>query len=230
MKLRDFMAARDLCGSEFMQPSWDVWRGPVAALYDGDATELSAEHQALALKLTGRTTLPTEPPRELYVGAGRRSGKTRFASVLGVHAAAQDYRNRLAPGEVATVALVAPDRKQAGLLLDYCRGIVEGSEVMRSELVRETAESLEFAHRTRIEVHTGSFRSVRGYTMALAVIDEAAFLRDESSAVPDIELARALRPALLTMGGRLVVISSPHRKVGLMYDAFKRYYGTEIAA
>jgi hypothetical protein len=63
--------------------------------------------------------------------------------------------------------------------------------------------------------------------MALAVIDEAAFLRSEESAVPDIELARAIRPALMTLGGRLVVISSPHRKVGLLWNAFRMYHGDE---
>ena len=60
-----------------------------------------------------------------------------------------------------------------------------------------------------------------------AVIDESAFLRSEDSALPDIELARALRPALLTLSGILVVISSPHRKVGLLHDAFKRYYAND---
>jgi hypothetical protein len=66
--------------------------------------------------------------------------------------------------------------------------------------------------------------------MALAVIDEAAFLRSEDSALPDIELARALRPALTTLNGRLVVISSPHRKTGLLWDAMRKYYGDEVAA
>ena len=65
--------------------------------------------------------------------------------------------------------------------------------------------------------------------MALAIIDEAAFLRDEYSATPDIELARALRPALMTLGGKLVVISSPHRKIGLLWEAYRRYFGEQAA-
>ena len=97
--------------------------------------------------------------------------------------------------------------------------------MLAAEVMHRTRDTIEFSHRSRLEIHTGSFRSVRGYTIALAVIDEAAFLRDERSATPDIELARALKPALATLNGRLIVISSPHRKVGLVWDQYRRYYG-----
>src|SRR5690606_37520537 len=96
---------------------------------------------------------------------------------------------------------------------------------LRAELVNRTRDTLEFAHRTRGEIATGSFRAVRGYSIPLAVIDEAAFLRDERSATPDVELARALKPALATLGGRLAVISSPNRKVGLLWSKYQRHFG-----
>jgi hypothetical protein len=223
MKLHAFMTSPDLCGTEFLGESWRAWR-IIARLYDGDAALLTPEEQTIARELTGLDELPGEAPGEIFIGAGRRSGKTRVVSVIGTHAAAQDYRDRLAPGETAVVACIAPDRRQARTLFDYCAGLVHESPMLRAELVKETADTLEFQHRTRLEIHTGSFRAVRGYTMALAVIDEAAFLRDEHSANPDVELARALRPALATLGGRLVVISSLHRRRGLMAEAHRRFY------
>lgn len=229
MKLHEFMVNPDLCGAEFLGESWRAWR-VIARLYDGDGSLLTPDEQAIARDLTGLDELPSEAPGELFIGAGRRSGKTRVVSVIGTHAAAQDYRDRLAPGEFATVACIAPDRRQARTLFGYCAGIVHASPVLQAELIKETTDTLEFAHRTRLEIHTGSFRSVRGYTMALAVIDEAAFLRDEQSANPDIELARALRPALATLNGRLVVISSLHRKRGLMADAHRRFYASRAVA
>jgi len=79
-------------------------------------------------------------------------------------------------------------------------------------------------------VATASYRTVRGRTLAGAVIDESSFLRSDDSALPDIELARALRPALLTLGGLLLVISSPHRKVGLLYEAHRKFYANDTAA
>lgn len=227
MKLHAFMVDPALCGSEFAGPSWATWR-VIARLLDGDAHLLSADELALAQALTGRQTFPTVPPPELFVGCGRRAGKTRFSAILAVHAAAQTY-SALGRGEQATVAIVAPDRRQARLAFDYAAGLVTSSDILRAELTRQTTETLEFRHNTRLEVHTGSFRSVRGYSMALAIVDEASFLRDENSAVPDIELARALRPALATLGGRLIVISSPHRRTGLLYEGYQKYFGHDEA-
>jgi hypothetical protein len=78
-------------------------------------------------------------------------------------------------------------------------------------------------------VFTANFRSARGYTMPLAIIDEAAFLRDEYSSTPDIELRRSLLPALATLHGRLLVASSLHRRAGLMYDMHRKHFG-KVAA
>lgn len=224
MKLWQFMTTPALAGPEFSGASWSTWR-VIARLIDGDADLLTDEERALALRLTGRTVLPAAAPREVYIGAGRRGGKSRFGSLVAVWLAAQEYP--LSAGEVAVVAHVAPDRRQAAIDLAYARGLVEASTLLRAELDGGTIDTLTFRHRTQLEVATASFRTVRGRTMAGAVIDESAFLRSEESALPDVELARALRPALLTLGGIMLVISSPHRKAGLLYNAHRRYFGND---
>jgi hypothetical protein len=225
LKLHEFMTESTLVGKEFSGPSWATWR-VIARLIDGDAHLLTPAERKLALKLTGRTKLPKEPIRQIYVGAGRRSGKSRFGSLVATWLAARDYP-QLATGETAVVANIAPDRRQAAIDLDYARGLVQGSAPLRAELTGDTASALEFAHHTRLEVATASYRTVRGRTLAGAVIDESAFLRAEDSALPDIELARALRPAMMTLDGLLLVISSPHRKVGLLYNAHRKYFGND---
>ncbi|MBS0374798.1 MAG: hypothetical protein JSR73_09435 [Proteobacteria bacterium] len=227
MKLHRFMTTPELAGVEFSGPSWATWR-VIARLIDGDSHLLSTDEQALALQLTGRTRLPKVAPREVYVGAGRRSGKSRFSALVSAWLAAQEYP-QLAAGETAIVAHVAPDRRQAAIDLDYTRGIVEASAMLRAELVSATQDTLEFRHRTALEVATASYRTVRGRTLAGAVVDESAFLRADDSALPDLELARALRPALLTLKGLLLAISSPHRKVGLLYEAHRKYFGNDDA-
>lgn len=56
MTLREFMADRDLCGSEFTEPGWAVWRGFFAALYDGDAAGcLHSSCRGGTLSWRGRT-------------------------------------------------------------------------------------------------------------------------------------------------------------------------------
>ena len=83
MKLHAFMTAPELAGQEFSGSSWATWR-IVTRLIDGDARLLNPDEQALALQLTGRTVLPTVAPKEVYVGAGRRSGKSRFGALVAV--------------------------------------------------------------------------------------------------------------------------------------------------
>jgi hypothetical protein len=51
------------------------------------------------------------------------------------------------------------------------------------------------------------YRSLRGRTLICALLDEAAFLRSETSSTPDIETARAVLPGLSTTGGMLVILS-----------------------
>jgi hypothetical protein len=222
VKLFDFMVSEEFCGSEFTGPSWATWR-IVARLFDGDAALLTPDELALAKALTGREVFPTSAPPELYIGAGRRSGKTRFAALLAVYASAQDYE--LPPGGFAVAAVVAPDRKQAQLAFSYARGLVEQSELLAQEIGRPMTESLEFKHSTKLEVLTGNFRAVRGYSTCLAIVDESAFFQDAEGHANDEELARALRPALATLNGTMVVISSPHRRRGILFDAYERYFG-----
>jgi hypothetical protein len=227
VKLYEFLTDPDLTGSEFIGPSWTVHREVIARLWDGDTDLIPPEHHAVALKLLGTDQLPPPGmPAEMYLAFGRRSGKTRLEAAAGVHAWAEDYRDRgLSLGEWATISCHCVDKRQARTWFEYCKGLIEASPLLCAEVSNITAESIESKHNTRLEVFTSNFRSARGYSMPLAIIDEAAFLRDEFSAQPDAELRRALLPALATLHGRLLIASSLHRRSGLMWDMHRKHYG-----
>lgn len=225
MKLHQFMCSEPLCGREFLAASWAVPREVLARLWDGDPDLIPPEYTSVACQLLGTDRLPAAGrPDELYLAFGRRSGKTRFESVAAVHAWAESYP-ALAVGEWATISCHCTDKRQARTWFEYCKGLIEASPMLSAEVDNITAESIESKHRTRLEVFTSNYRSARGYSMPLAIIDEAAFLRDEFSAQPDIELRRALMPALATLNGRLLVASSLHRRSGLMYDMHRKHFG-----
>src|SRR5262249_54999228 len=94
-------------------------------------------------------------------------------------------------------------------------------------LVNETGEALGLANRTRVEIRASNFRVVRGLSLLACVIDEVAFLRDESSAVPDVELVRAVTPSLAASGGLLLGLSSPWAKRGVLWSKYRKYFGQE---
>jgi hypothetical protein len=65
---------------------------------------------------------------------------------------------------------------------------------------------------------------VRGRTLLAAIFDEVALRRDEVSATPDIEVYRAVLPALMTTKGMLIGISTPYRKIGLLHQKRRDHY------
>jgi hypothetical protein len=86
---------------------------------------------------------------------------------------------------------------------------------------------LELGNGISIEIGTANFRTVRGYTICAALLDEASFWND-SGANPDQEILTALRPAMATVPQSvLLVASSPYRKAGILYDGWRKHFGQD---
>jgi phage terminase large subunit-like protein len=192
------------------------------------AIPMTEEELVVFGELAGGRDPPTRRVRELYVVAGRRSGKDSIASMLAANAAAieQNHLGRLRPGELAHVLCIACDRDQAKIVEGYTRSFFTEIDDLRRMVVRETRSGIELNNRVAISIATNSFRQARGRTVLLAILDECAFYRDESSASPDVEVYRALTPSLATVpGSMLVAISSPYKRSGLLYDKWKAHFG-----
>jgi hypothetical protein len=86
---------------------------------------------------------------------------------------------------------------------------------------RKQGESIELINRTVIEVQTASFRAVRGYTPACVIADEIAFRHSDESVNPEREIINALRPAMATLGGKLIALSLPYAKRGALWDTYR---------
>ncbi|MGJ8588805.1 MAG: hypothetical protein ACSHXW_11675 [Yoonia sp.] len=222
--IRTAMTDAKLFGPIFGGDSFTAWRALLSGFYglELDVTELDAFNT-----LTGRQTAPQGPHDELWLAVGRRGGKSYVAGFLAVFLAAfHDYTAKLAPGEIATVMVIAADRKQARAVMRYTSGLMNSNAMLRRMILRENSEQIELNNRTVIEITTASHRSVRGYTLAAAILDEIAFWHVEG-ANPDVEIIAALRPALATLGGKLIALSSPYARRGVLWDAYRRHFGQE---
>jgi hypothetical protein len=123
---------------------------------------------------------------------------------------------------------LANDRDQAKIVLDYSRAYFDRVDMLGEMVTRDPADGLELDNGSEISVHTNSFRAVRGRTIACVVLDECAFWRDETSASPDKETYNAVRPGLATLPNSMLIgISSPYRRSGLLFEKWRRHYGTE---
>ncbi|MEZ0002057.1 hypothetical protein [Sinorhizobium fredii] len=213
----------------FRKPeTYRAWHAFLAAMFGLPMTD---EQLELYQHHTGRKEAPTEAQREAWMVIGRRGGKSFHMALIAVYLACFfDYRQYLAPGERATVLVIATDRRQARVILRYVRAMLDNIDVLKAMVQRDTADSYDLDNSTTIEVGTASFRSTRGYTYAAVLCDELAFWRTDDAAEPDYAILDAIRPGMASIPtSMLLCASSPHARRGALWDAFKRYWGKDDA-
>lgn len=175
------------------------------------------------------TGLDAQPARvrESFVICGRRSGKSFISAVIAVYLACfKDWLPFLSPGEQGYIFIIAVDKKQAGIIKAYISGLLHGNKILEGMVDRETREGIVLRNRVTLAVKTSSFRSVRGYTLLCAILEELAFWRSEESANPDKEILAAVRPALATIPDSLLIgISTPYSRAGVLWELYKQNWG-----
>jgi hypothetical protein len=203
--------------------SWQTWLTVLSASF---ALPLSAEQTKLFATVSNGRLPPSQMVRELWVVAGRKSGKSRVAALVSIFLALF-VRHRVAPGERPMVLCISGSVDQARTVFGYVRGFLQASPTLRREVIDIGRLEIKLKNGVIIAVHSNSFRTVRGRTLCACIFDEVAFWRDETSATPDLEMYRAVLPALVTTKGLLVGISSPYRKLGLLWTKYRDHFGQD---
>ena len=228
MNIIEALDAPEVFAPHFKGDTWAPWRAFLAALF---ALPMGDDALALYQAHTGRQDAPAASFKEAALVIGRRGGKSRVLALVAVFLACfRDYAPHLAPGEVATIAVIAADRKQARSIFRFALGLLQAVPALAELIEDETADAIVLSNRVTIEIATASFRVTRGYTFAAVLADETAYWRSEDSANPDVEIFRALRPGLTTIPGAVLLnASSPYRRRGVLFDAYRRHFGKDAA-
>lgn len=137
--------------------------------------------------------------RDLAVLKGRQIGMTTAAAALAIHVA----RSGFGPD----VVIVSPTQRQSSEVALRARN---GLWTLGEELEQDSATVVRLANGSRIVSLAGTPRAVRGYSARLLIVDEAAWVTDETWA--------AARPVTSATGGRTVVQSTPQWPSGWFHD------------
>jgi len=206
--------------------TWRAWEIYLQALF-GLPIDKKGDRR-LFKSCTGlRKVVAGDRIKESFVICGRRSGKSFISAVIAVYLAAfKDWAPFLSAGERGYIFIIANDKSQARIVKDYVSGIFQSSGSFRRLVAKDLAWEVNLKNQVSIMVKTASFRTLRGYTLLAAILEEIAFWRSEESANPDREILAAVRPSLATIPDSLLIgISTPYSRAGVLYEQFKRHYG-----
>jgi hypothetical protein len=205
--------------------SWQVWLAVLSAAF---ALPLTAEQTKLFAAVSGGRLPPSRRVRELWCVAGRRSGKSRMAALISCYLGLF-VKHKVCAGERPMILCLAGSVDQAKTVFSYVKGFLQASPALRREVANVTAHEVQLKNGVTVAIHSNSFRHLRGRTLAGCVFDECSFWRDESSAQPDRETYSAVLPALATTKGMLVAISTPYRKLGLVFSKWRDGFAVNSA-
>ena len=173
-------------------------RDNLSAFADAVGTPLTP-WQADALWLEQRVTAIVAP---------RQSGKSRSLSVLALWWA---FRTR-----EQTVLIVSAGEEASRRLLAEVRAIVSASPMLRTSAVDEQAGLLTLTNGSEIRSVPASERQIRGWSVDLLLVDEAALVPD------DLLLGAAFPTTAARSDARIVLASSATSATGAFYDAAVR--------
>jgi len=189
-----------------------------------DRTELDVFRRC-----TGRATYPAHVFPEVTVISGAQSGKNSrvgcplvvYESVFGGHEALIEH------GEPVRIVLVAQDRAGTDIALSYVRDAFT-RPLLASRVARVLASSIELTNGLIIECYPCTKSAMRGRMIPLAVMDEVAFYRLEGSVNEDREIETSIRRGQIAIpAAKLIKISTPYMRSGLIYEDHKTYFGTD---
>jgi hypothetical protein len=221
----DFISDPSLLRASFEGPSWDRWRAVLRAAF---ALPMSRRDRELFAEVAGGRAPPKRRVKELVCCIGRGGGKDAVAAGLAVFIATTGDFSRLRHGERGTVMCLGTDRDQAGIAFNYIRAHLEETPLLAPLIKRIEGDRIELRNRAEIIVQTNNTRSPRGRTVAAAIFDEAAHWYGQDFANPDVEVDAAVAPGLMRFPGSLkILISSVHRRSGLLYDKFAQHFGKD---
>jgi hypothetical protein len=219
----EFIRDHDLLGPFHAGPSWDRWRAVLKAAY---ALKMTAYDRRLFAEVSGNRPAPKKRVEELDCIVGRGGGKDAVAASLAAYHAVNVDKARLRPGEHAVVLCLAVDRDQAQVAYRYVKGYFEQVPLLAGMVERITADTIDLTNGAEIIIATNSYRAVRGRTICCAILDEIAFWRSDFSQNPDAEVDAAISPGLARWPGSIkILISTPYRKAGLLWQRYKESFG-----
>lgn len=191
---------------------------------------LDDEELALWRQFTGRASYPNHGFSEVTVIAGARAGKdSRIAAPVAVYEATfGGHERHLSRGERAIIPLVAQDQRATKIAFGFIRDYMKGSPLLASLIDEVLASEIVLTNGVTIACFPCTLRSLRGYSIPVAVLDEVAFFSLEGQADADVEVQASVRRGMVGFPTtRLLKISTPYMRSGILFEDHQQSFGQD---
>lgn len=175
-----------------------------------------------------RSDPPATEPSEATIICGARAGKDSriLAPVICYESVFGGHEKHLHRGERALVPLVAQDQRATAISRGYIFAYFRSSPLLRTLIEDERVNELDLVNRTTIACFPCTKSSLRGWSNPAAGLNEIGFWRLEGSADSDVEVQASIRRGMLSFPRtKLIKISTPYVRSGVLYDDFQRGFG-----
>jgi len=148
------------------QSTWKAWKTLLRAFF-----ALSPRKGDLDLyrACTGREKWSQDVLREMWLAIGVRGGKSFITALLACFLAVFK-KYKLSPGEVGYIIIVAPTRRQAGIIKRYLSSFFHDNDFLRPFLVNETREEIELSNSISIAILYGYANGGHKARLVFAVV------------------------------------------------------------
>jgi hypothetical protein len=186
---------------------------------------LTREERALWRRFAGKGIFARYSPREYSEAVailGRQSGKSSRCGVTCALYEALCVPHKVPEGERLAILFFAPTIRQSTFdqVSEKLRAVPELAQFIESD----NSAGGEIRLRNGIDLVgiSANPRHARGRAAILCVVDEANFIRTSSDFEMNLpELLESIRPSLIVYRGKLLLLSTPSNREGVLFEAWE---------
>ncbi|MBD3405089.1 MAG: hypothetical protein GF411_03000 [Candidatus Lokiarchaeota archaeon] len=151
--------------------------------------------------------------KNIAIRMGRQMGKTAATAIKALWYAFT-RPEASTPQEQVTIVIIAPSQRQSKIMYNQIRSYIHANPILEASVIKSTQQTIKLDNNSVIyNFPVGdSAEKVRGFSINLLIVDEAAFIKQR--------IFTAILPSLAGTNGSLILIGTPASRTGLFYQAF----------
>jgi len=151
--------------------------------------------------------------KNITIRMGRQMGKTAATAIKALWFAFTRPTART-PYEKITIVIIAPSQRQSKIMYNQIREYIHANPILEASVTKSTQETIELDNNSVIHNFPvgDSAEKVRGFSINLLIVDEAAYIKQR--------IYTAILPSLAGTNGNLILIGTPATRTGLFYQSF----------